>query len=88
MYYQIFLDGDYVTDALGYIAGEVRDDEDLIPCLSEGWRDVNNKDMLLMSGYSSDLSELRKKVKRFYPDIDLRVLKVFAYKDRGTFVGF
>lgn len=75
MYYQVFVDCEYVRDAQAYLAGELdKNSEYLIG--DDGWEDVWG-DVLVMAREFESLKELKEFIKQWYPGIDFKVLQVY-----------
>lgn len=86
MYYQVFIDGAYIRDAQAYLAGEVDENTEYVMS-SEGWEDIES-DVLFMEREFEDLNELKKFIRRLYPEIDFTVLSVFELPEKPVLMNW
>lgn len=80
MYYQVFIDGAYIRDAQAYLAGEVDENTEYVMS-DEGWEDIES-DALFIEREFENLNELKKFIRRLYPEIDFTVLSVFELPEK------
>lgn len=84
MYYQVFIDGAYIRDAQAYLAGQADENSEYVMS-DEGWEDIES-DALFIEREFEDLKELRKFIKRLYPNIDLKVLSVWEFSKKPVLI--
>lgn len=84
MYYQVFIDGGYIRDAQAYLAGQADENSEYV-LRDEGWEDIES-DALFIGREFEDLKELKEFVKRFYPNIDLKVLSVLEFPEKPVLI--
>lgn len=84
MYYQVFIDGGYIRDAQAYLAGQADENSEYVMG-DEGWEDIES-DALFIGREFEDLKELKEFVKRFYPNIDLKVLSVLEFLEKPVLI--
>ena len=84
MYYQVFIDGAYIRDAQAYLAGQADENSEYV-LSDEGWEDIES-DALFIGREFEDLKELKEFVKRFSPDIDLKVLSVLEFPEKPVLI--